>query len=55
MHAVDCGSRPKPGDKLAEKIWLSALATGGRLSKPTVVRVKAIKLLVASWEDSDED
>lgn len=46
--------RRKPGEKVAEKIWLSAIATRGQLPTPTVDRVKAIKLLVSSWEDIDE-
>jgi hypothetical protein len=48
-------SRPRPGDRLTQHLWLRALASGGRLPMPTVDRVRAIKALVARWEvDSDE-
>lgn len=55
MHSNPVERRPKPGEKLAQHIWLRALASSGRLPSPTIERVRQIKLLVATWRDEDED
>lgn len=47
----------RPGERLAETLWLRALMSEGRLPMPTVERIRWVRKLVTSWEleeDADE-
>jgi len=44
----------RPGDKLIEQLWLTALTPGRRISMPTVERIKTLKCLAAEWQAIDE-
>ena len=52
---VNDSSNHRAGDRLVQMIWQMALASSGQLPMPTIERVNAIKVLVASWLCEDAD
>lgn len=48
-------SRLRPGERLKQHLWLRALSAGGPLPTPTLERIKAIKTLVSTWAEEDDE
>lgn len=47
--------RLKPGERLAQVLWLRALTIDGRLPMPTTDRLHTLRALATDWEAGDRE